>query len=291
LNKDKYISLLDEEKIRNRIPVFALPSWLNAAAENWDVAIVEEHSKVTAALPYCFKGRLLTKRIYLPEFSFYQSPILFETLPESERQRIVHKLFAQLPYTVKSYFKFLPELVSLDLSSTGFKKESYETYMIRHSVEHAISAHHQRNINKGSKKQYVVAESADMQASVSLISRTFVRQKIKTRFTDAAFAAFAAACIENKNGQLMDCIRDGQLLASAFIAYDHSTIYYLFSGYDEMQKNSGAMTYLLHCLILKAKERQLDFNFCGSRKKSIAAFFEGFGAKKVEISIWKKGLA
>jgi hypothetical protein len=34
----------------------------------------------------------------------------------------------------------------------------------------------------------------------------------------------------------------------------------------------------------------LEFNFCGSSKKSIATYFEGFGATKTEIAIWKKSI-
>jgi hypothetical protein len=50
------------------------------------------------------------------------------------------------------------------------------------------------------------------------------------------------------------------------------------------------MTFLLHHLIKDAQQRDLEFNFCGSSKKSIATYFEGFGATKTEIAIWKKSI-
>jgi hypothetical protein len=77
----------------------------------------------------------------------------------------------------------------------------------------------------------------------------------------------------------IDCV-DAQhnLLASAFIAEDTKSVYYLFGGYNTEFKNSGAMTFLLHHLIKDAQQRDLEFNFCGSSKKSIATYFEGFGA-------------
>jgi hypothetical protein len=48
------------------------------------------------------------------------------------------------------------------------------------------------------------------------------------------------------------------------------------------------MTYLLNHVIQQAINSQKTFNFCGSSKKTIAAFFEGFGATRHPINIWKK---
>ncbi|HUM50898.1 MAG TPA: hypothetical protein PK431_03745, partial [Chitinophagales bacterium] len=61
-------------------------------------------------------------------------------------------------------------------------------------------------------------------------------------------------------------------------------------GYDDAFKNSGAMTFLLHYIIQQSLAQQKDFNFCGSSKKSIASFFEAFGATKINIPIWQKSM-
>ena len=50
------------------------------------------------------------------------------------------------------------------------------------------------------------------------------------------------------------------------------------------------MTFLLHHIIQQSLAQQKDFNFCGSTKKSIALFFEAFGASKIEIPIWQKSV-
>jgi len=92
-------------------------------------------------------------------------------------------------------------------------------------------------------------------------------------------------------GILFDC-RDHQnnLLASILVAEDKQTMYYLFGGYNPEFKNSGAMTFLLYQTLQYAQQQEKDFNFCGSNKKSIADYFEGFGAKKISINIWKKSI-
>ncbi|MBK8352958.1 MAG: GNAT family N-acetyltransferase [Saprospirales bacterium] len=96
---------------------------------------------------------------------------------------------------------------------------------------------------------------------------------------------------KHKCGKTIDCFNSNKnLLASAFIVEDAQTVYYLFGGYNDTFKNSGAMTFLLHHIIQQSLAQQKDFNFCGSTKKSIALFFEAFGASKIDIPIWQKSM-
>ena len=76
-NKERYRKFCATHAV---VPVFSNPFWLDAVAENWDVALISEsenESSIIAALPYCWKGNLFTKRIYLPDVSFYQSVLFF----------------------------------------------------------------------------------------------------------------------------------------------------------------------------------------------------------------------
>lgn len=58
------------------IPIFLQPFWLDTVADAWDVLLEVEgthNETIVAVLPYCIKGNIITKRIYLPDVSFYQS--------------------------------------------------------------------------------------------------------------------------------------------------------------------------------------------------------------------------
>ncbi|MBP8193638.1 MAG: GNAT family N-acetyltransferase, partial [Chitinophagales bacterium] len=200
-------------------------------------------------------------------------------------------LVQQLPKTVKSYFKFLPEHTALSLVKSGFEKETYETYTIQKNQALTLSSNHKRNIQKGTKLNYTILESINTELSFSLLTSTFIRQKIKTKISLTEFEKINTLVKKHHAGNTFDCL-DGHknLLASAFIVEDTDSVYYLFGGYDTAFKNSGAMTYLLHYIIQDALQRKLEFNFCGSSKKSIATYFEGFGAQKTPIAIWKKSI-
>jgi hypothetical protein len=59
-NKERYRKFCATHAV---VPVFSNPFWLDAVAENWDVALISEsenESSIIAALPYCWKGNLFT---------------------------------------------------------------------------------------------------------------------------------------------------------------------------------------------------------------------------------------
>ncbi|MBK8352957.1 MAG: hypothetical protein IPL21_15235 [Saprospirales bacterium] len=138
---------------------------------------------IVAILPFCYKGNLLTKRIYLPDFSFYQSIIFLKNdLTINEKNKIAFELFQQLPKTIKSYFKFLPENNGIDISNLNYKKQDYFSYFIsKNQQELQLSTNHKRNIQKGIKQHYFIEESKDIQSSFSLLISTFSRQKLKSK--------------------------------------------------------------------------------------------------------------
>jgi hypothetical protein len=298
-NKERYRKFCATHTV---VPVFSNPFWLDAVAENWDVALVtesesesesesENESNIIAALPYCWKGNLFTKRIYLPDVSFYQSVLFFTDADKNRKQILTEQLLQQLPKTVKSYFKFLPEHTALSLVKSGFEKEAYETYNIQKNRVLDLSSNHKRNVQKATKLKYTIKESKNLEASFTLLTSTFARQNIKPKITFTDFQKLNLLLKKQSCKNTIDCF-DAQhnLLSSAFIAEDTKSVYYLFGGYNTEFKNSGAMTFLLHHLIKDAQQRDLEFNFCGSSKKSIATYFEGFGATKTEIAIWKKSI-
>ncbi len=290
--KEKYIQYCADITSDVYVPLFSQPSWLDATANDWDVCIYEQDDSIVAALPYCKKGKLITKRIYLPDTNFYQSIIFFKVLTKEEQQSIAETLFRQLPSTIKSYFKLLPEYIDIDLSVLHYQKEIYYTYLLpKDTVALSLSSNHQRNIKKGSKQQYIIRESNDLQPSYQLLTSTFTRQGVHAKITFEEFEKINRTSRQLYCGKTLDCIdMQQQLLASIFIVEDAQTIYYLMGGYHIEHKNSGAMTYLLHHCIQMALQQQKDFNFCGSSKKTIAHYFEGFGAQRTPIAIWTKNI-
>lgn len=287
-DKNKYIEFCKLDANRKLIPIFSLPIWFDATAENWDVALITDDERIIAALPYCWKGKYITKRIYLPDLNFYQSILFFKTV--TNKNEIALQLFNELPKTVRAYFKFLPEHHDIDISSLNFQKENYTTYIINPSQYNGInSTNHKRNINKGIKHQYTIQESQNIALSYSILTSTFKRQNIKSKITLASFQKIIEVVNNHKIGRVLICLdKNKTILASIFVVEDDSSVYYLMGGYAQDYKTTGAMTFLINDVIQSTLQQHKEFNFCGSTKKTIASFFEGFGAQKSILPIWSK---
>ena len=294
-NKDLYRKFCKEN---TDIPIFLQPFWLDIASADWDVIICsentidhEKYSKIIAALPYCIKGNFVTKRIFLPEINFYQSILFIQNISKEEQQKIAIKLFQQLPFVIKSYFKFQPAYQKIKLNTLGFKDEIYSTYILQKKASYQLSKHHQRHIQKGVKSSYQIGNSTNIPLSYQLIADTFFRKNIKPKLSFNTFQQIDSILKKYHCGKILNCLdSDKNLLATLLFVEDNGSIYYLFSGYNINYKNSGAVTFLLHHIIQEALEKGKIFNFCGSQNKNIATYFEGFGAQPIEIPIWKKGI-
>ncbi len=290
-NKEKYQQYCIDNK--TIIPIFLQPFWLDAVAQKWEVVLVEKEGKVIGALPFCIKGKFITQRIYLPTLSFYQSFIINESSTKTEFNSIVTTLYKQLPVTIKSYFKLFAKYSFVSLNKYGYFRETYHTYIIEpeNAIYSNLSKNHQRNIEKEIKRSYSINESKDYNKSYELLISTFKTQKYKLPIELISFKKLVSIVQKNNAGSILDCMDEkGNLLASIFFLKDNYSYYYSLGGYDSAFKNSGGMTCLLWHSIQLAKKENLQFNFCGSNKKTIENYFKGFGAEKQALSIWKKGI-
>lgn len=288
-NKEKYINYINDSSIYNNTPIFLLPEFLNIVTEDWDVTLIEDNNQLKAILPYAIKGNLLTKRIYLPLLSFYQSFVVYDDIISPET---LNQLFRQLPTTVKSYFKLLPQYHTVDLTSFGYKQENYQIFIIDKNIElNSIRKNHQRNIKKAQNNNLVIEPAQNTTNTFDVIKQTFSRQNIALDVEVDQFNELVAWIRTTQHGEIWNCKdQNHQIHASVLLLEDTTTSYYILGGYNEQFKNSGAKTFLLWTLIQESLAKGKTFNFCGSTKKSIANYFEGFNASSIPISIWKKQL-
>lgn len=82
--------------------------------------------------------------------------------------------------------------------------------------------------------------------------------------------------------------KSGELLAAgAFLAHKNRLIFLLGNASDS-GKETGAMTYLMDCLIFQFAGHQMLFDFEGSEIEGIARFFKSFGSEKRNYYKYKR---
>jgi hypothetical protein len=73
---------------------------------------------------------------------------------------------------------------------------------------------------------------------------------------------------------------DNQTVAGAFFMMSHNKIVFLFSGADESNKDSHALTFLIDSVIERFSGSDKILDFEGSDNDGLARFYMGFGGKE-----------
>lgn len=138
-----------------------------------------------------------------------------------------------------------------------------------------------RNLIKNARKKYVVDENIGCEELISLMEKTFAKQKRKMPFDSQLLQKIYDASETHKAGKTMGA-RDGEtgnLVAGAFFLYDEHSCYYLLGGKDYSLKAEGSQELLLWEGIRFASSVSREFDFEGSMIPGIERFFREFGGR------------
>lgn len=142
-----------------------------------------------------------------------------------------------------------------------------------------MSAERRKNIKKALKDGVVVKQKNVSEEAIKLIKNTFIKQKIKIDFTvlDKILVEFPKS---KKTFSFLSYNDKGIPIAANFCVYDDNKAYYLFGGYDSLNKHEGAGALAMWEAIKYAKSLGVEiFDFEGSMEPNIEKYFRGFGGK------------
>lgn len=136
-----------------------------------------------------------------------------------------------------------------------------------------------RNMIKKANKDNLRCERVDdMTDVISLVTKTFARQKMDFRESVDRKILFEFAKPDN-SAAFVTYVND-KPSAAVFTIRDKKTCYYLLGGYDAENKHNGAGPLAIYKAILQAKADGCEiFDFEGSIVPQIEKYFRGFGGK------------
>ena len=85
-------------------------------------------------------------------------------------------------------------------------------------------------------------------------------------------------CLKKEMGEVLSVYQNKDLVASGFFLKYKDTITILISSTDFSNRNNGANTFFIDVALRKYIDEYSEFNFGGSSIKSIAHYFNSFGA-------------
>ncbi len=139
-----------------------------------------------------------------------------------------------------------------------------------------------RNLSKAKKEDIEITEDAEPSVIIDLFRKN-KGQEIK-HWGDKEYERLLKLVEEAKKHE--KCLvlgvknNDNQTVAGAFFMISHNKIVFLFSGADESNKDSHALTFLIDFVIGKYSGTDKILDFEGSDNDGLARFYKGFGGEE-----------
>jgi len=290
-NKEKYQALCN---IEPSIPLFSRCWWLDTVCgkNHWDVLLVEENGKITAAMPLYIPHRGV---ISMPQFTQTMGP-WFATVSEDtkyttrlSRRQDICKTFVD---SLRTYTHFLQNF-SYEVTDwlpfywNGYSETTRYTYLLSQIKEEStilenMSPNIRRNISKARDKYHIhVKKGITTEEFLRVQRQTYSRQQLVMKEDTNTLIDLIKEARQRNQGDLWGGYdEEGNLHAAAFIVWQESSAYYLAGGENPELRKSGAHSLVLWEGIRYVSQYTDVFNFEGSMIPGVERFFREFGAKQ-----------
>jgi hypothetical protein len=287
--KQIYVSLCEQGKVTG---LFMQPWWLDATGQ-WEVALAIRNGQVVGAMPYAPGRKRGIATISMPAFTHHlriwmdKPPDVSDHKWLTREKQIIWLLIDDLPS--HGYFSMVFEENSfnnwLPFHWKNFRQEMRYTFVIDRLEESELDQNINRNLKRNLRDLYDMIEmrrDIDPDDFHSICTHTYKRQKMKMPYTYEQFARLDKALTFQKAGvRLGAYLRQGTLLAAAYLVWDRETAYFLLAGdNDEGRQSSAGILLCREALRIAFEEKKLaTFDFCGSMLESITEIRRQFGAR------------
>lgn len=174
-----------------------------------------------------------------------------------------------LPFYWSGYKVIVNYTYQLDLSNLDAERILKE-----------MDVERRNNIKKAEKEGVIVESSSDISKLVSLVQKTFERQKMD--YPKETMEKILRKFPPGKNSFLLIAWQGSDPVAGVYVIHDSKIAYNLIPGMDSKKAHRGAGSFVLFEAIKEAKRLGLKiFDFEGSVVPSIEKFYRGFGGDLV----------
>lgn len=260
--------------------VYALSWYLDVIHPNWDALIETDYESV---MPLTGNEKFGLSYLFQPFFTQQLGIYSKQVLDEEKVRRFV--------VSIPDKFKFAEiRLNSGNIFSKDFKGIEYHV-----NTELDLSLEYdflRRNYSNNNKRNLAKAESADLKMSYDVETQQVVslfrknKGKSIAHWKDAEYQRFInlVDVAKGRGCCFAEGVRnaDNQLVAGAVFMTSHNRIVFLFSGADETNKESHALSFLIDNVIRENSATGKTFDFEGSDNVGLARYYKGFGGHEVK---------
>jgi hypothetical protein len=263
---------------------YAYSHWLNLVSEQWCALINDDY---TVLVPLPVKRKLGISYIAQPCFTqqlgvFSITPLEGDLLKSYFNKIPKHFLKVYIQLNTENYIP-MPELRHRITYCLALKAPYEELYA-------NFNPHHKRNINKAleicRQKNLVVTISKDYKAFIENFRNTvgLKDDSLTKKDYDLMFRIISSSL-----GKIIICAtKEGEILSGLFYLESRTKIVNLFNFTTSQGREDKAMYLILNNWIKEYSNQDKSLDFEGSEIKSIAKFYNGFGALAKNYQIFTK---
>lgn len=287
-NKEKYREFCKKEL---GLPIFSKDWWLDAVCgeKEWDVVLFEKGGEIWASWPYCKTKRAIFEIITMPKLT--QTMGVYIKYPSKQKyykklsweKEVMECLIANFP-TIDYFSQNFHHSITnwLPFYWQGYQQSSYYTYVIENMALEELEKNFETDIrrrrNKAKEVGIQVVEGYDVEKFYELNKMTFQRQGVKMSYSFEFVKRLFDICKEKDAVKIYFAQYQDEIIATSFLVYDDTTVYYLMGGINPAKKDLSAMDAIQYESIKFALESKRRFDFEGSMMKNIEKYFRSFGA-------------
>ena len=256
--------------------VYAWSWYLNVVHPDWEALVEDDYETV---MPLAGGKKFGINYLFQPFFT--QKFGVFGKNEVSEDK--IEEFLGAIP----EKFKFADFRLKGVKGINGVKGLNHRNIELDLRPEYSVLAENyhsntKRNLAKAKKENLEITENVEPSVIIDLFRKN--RGAGITKWGDAEYERLLKLVEVAKQHE--KCLvlgvknTDNQIVAGAFFMMSHNKIVFLFSGADESNKDSHALTFLIDNVIERYSGTDKILDFEGSDDNGLARFYEGFGGKE-----------
>ena len=290
--------------------IFHRADWLNIFGDFFILCCLDKTNDIIAGMPCFVKKKLFFKLTSHPNLTPYQG-VIFRKIEGNNFQKISLKkeitkeILGRLKKKGFTYISFNipPEIIDIQpYIWEGFNSSVRYTYRLRldkdESILNCFARCRKRDIKRALSQGLNVEFNDDFKTMITLVKKTFQRQKMGVTFETDAWKCFNFLKQKGRCKCLICYDKEDTPLAGVFIIWDEKRSYQLLSGFDYEKKRREAGPFSVWNAI-KYTKKQLklnEYDFEGSMIPGVEEYFRSFGGELTpyyhleKISLAYKGI-
>ena len=237
--------------------IFSLSSYLDAVSENWCICVNSDYSS-GIALP--FVVRLTIKTCYTPIFVRYLQWLGNEKLDQESLFGLLKDEFQQGQFNCK-------ENLSMGNSDTMI----FQTIGLNQQPQFSSQA--KRMFSKFRKSTMTIEFTSDESEVMQRIYSELPKKVASLNDNSLAHLAKLVSCMKKeKRLQTLVVKERGAIVGGLYLLEFNNSLLYLKGAFTPESKKEGAMYAAMETAISLAKQKQLIFDFGGSRVEGVRRF-------------------